>query len=149
MQARPRNPFTWTFDIAIDEEVVTTLALAWLGSSASFDLDGRRYDLQRAPGFGEFQLVGPSGVLATAFKPNPFVRRYNVEVGRGRYTLEAAAPIARRFVLRAGDDIVGEVAPDAPIARSCRAMWPDDMPLPAQVFLLWLVVLQWRNAARH
>lgn len=149
MRARPHNPFAWTFDIAVDEEVVTTLKLAWFGSAATFELDGHRYDLQRAPGFGEFQLIGPMGVVATALKPNPFVRRYDIEVGRGRYTLEAAAPIARRFVLREGGNIVGEVTPDAPIVRRCQAAWPDGMALPVQVFLLWLVVLQWRNAARH
>lgn len=147
--AWPRRPLSWSFDIAVDGDVVTTLDLAFFGSAAAFELDGYRYDLQRAPGFGEFQLVGPMGVLATATKPNPFVRRYDVEVGRHRFTLAAAAPIARRFVLTEDERIVGDVTPDAPIARRCGATWPEDMALAVRVFLLWLVVLQWRRAARR
>lgn len=149
MRASPQHPFSWTFDIAFDGDVATALELAWFGSRGAFELDGRRYDLVRAPNFGEFQLVGHTGVVASAIKPSLFFRRYAVEYGRRRFTLAAAAPIARRFVLTEDDRVVGEVAPEEIIVRRCRATWPEDVPLTVQVFLLWLVILQWRNAARH
>lgn len=148
MRASPQHLFSWTFDVAFDGDVATTLELAWFRSSGAFELDGRRYDLVRAPNFGEFQLTGPTGVIASAAKHSAFVRRYAIEYGRRRLTLEAASVFTRRFVLLEDGRSVGEVAPTAPFSRRCRLTVPDDMPLSVHVFLLWLVVLQWRRTAQ-
>lgn len=149
LQAWPKHLASWCFHVAADGERITTLDVPWALSGGSFELDGKRFELVRAPNFGDFQLVGPMGVEASAAKPSAFVRRYAVEFGRRRWTLEAAQPIARRFRLVEDGAVIGDVAPNAPISRRCRMSWPDDVPRQVQVFLFWLVVLQWRRASQH
>lgn len=149
LEAWPKHPFSWSFHVAVDGDVVTTLDVTWLQSGGAFDLDGKHYDLVRAPNFGDFQLVGPMGVEASAAKPSALVRRYAVEYGRRRWTLEAAHPITRRFRLIEDGAVIGEVVPNSLISHRCRMNWPDEVPRQVQVFLLWLVVLQWRRSRQN
>jgi hypothetical protein len=37
--------------------------------------------------------------------------------------------------------------PNHLFTRACTLEFPDDLPVPVQVFLFWLVALMWRRAA--
>ena len=59
--------------------------------------------------------------------------------------LSAAHVLSRRYVLERDGRKAGEVAPDGLVTRKLRASFPDDLPLPVRIFLLFLVIILWRR----
>ena len=53
----------------------------------------------------------------------------------------------REFGLFEGGVPVGRIAPAGWFGRRAVIDLPADIPLPAQLFLLWLVLVLWRRAA--
>jgi hypothetical protein len=50
-------------------------------------------------------------------------------------------------VLFQGDIEVGSIRPEGYLSRKAAVSLPGDMPMPVQVFVMWLVILLWRREA--
>jgi len=72
-------------------------------------------------------------------------RRFIVHAGAKTYTLKVASWLGRNFVLTENDVEVGRIARTGFFTARCRAELPDDLPLPLQAFLIWLVLITWRR----
>ncbi len=147
IQARPKHPFSWGFDLYLEGELLAGFDMSWLREGGRFTYEGREYLLSRE-GFwsGDFLLATDQEVLARAAK-SAFVRRFVVRTAERELVLEPASLLTRRFRLVENGLIVGFVLPNHPFTRACTLEFPDDLPVPVQVFLFWLVVLMWRRAA--
>ena len=147
IQARPRHLFSWDFDLSLDGEFLAGLDMSWLREGGRFSYDAREYRLAQE-GFwsGDFLLATDQEVLARAAK-SAFVRRFVVQTGEREFILEPASLFTRSFRLVENGLIVGYVLPNHRFTRACTLEFPDDLPVPVQVFLFWLVVLLWRRAA--
>jgi len=76
-----------------------------------------------------------------------FSRRYMVHAGTKTYTLKLASWSGRSFALMENDVEVGRIARSGFFTARCRAEFPDDLALPVQAFLIWLVLITWRRQA--
>ena len=148
MQARPSHLFSWDFDLYLEGEFLAGFDMSWLREGGRFTYEGREYHLARE-GFwsGDFALTVDEGVLALATKESAFTRRFVVRVGTRELVLEPASLFGRSFRLVENGSAVGHVLPEHWFARACTLEFPDELPVPVQVFLFWLVVLMWRREA--
>jgi hypothetical protein len=147
IQARPKHLFSWGFDLYLEGELLAGFDMTWLREGGCFTYGERQYLLSRE-GFwsGDFLLVTDQEVLARAAK-SAFVRRFVVRTAERELVLEPASPFTRTFHLVENGLIVGYVVPNHLFTRACTLEFPDDLPVPVQVFLFWLVALMWRRAA--
>ncbi|MBM4027524.1 MAG: hypothetical protein FJ280_19275 [Planctomycetes bacterium] len=148
IQARPRHMFSWDFDLYLEGELLAGFDMAWLREGGTFTYGGREYHLTREGLWsGEFLLMSQQQVLARATKESAFVRRFLVRSGDRALALEPASPFTRRFQLLENGAVIGSIVPEHWFTRACTLQFPDDLPVPLQVFLFWLVVLMWRRDA--
>ncbi|MBN1362486.1 MAG: hypothetical protein JW993_17955 [Sedimentisphaerales bacterium] len=147
-EARPKSLFSWGYELRRGTLVVARMDMTWLSEGGSFTWEGIGYRLSRQ-GFwsGDFLLEGAGQIPARATKPSPFRRHFEVHVGPRVLALEAVSPLTRAFRLLENGSLVGAVTPRSFFSRCCTVDFPDDLPVPVQVFLFWLVVLMWRRAA--
>ena len=149
LKAKPSGFFSWDFDLYEDERLVGQMGMAWFQEGGRFVWKGSEYQLFREGLWsGSFLLQLDGQTLADATKVSPFLRCFDVRVGDRTLILKAASAFTRQFQLIACDVIVGFVTPDGLFSRQCTISFPDDLTLPVQIFLFWLVVLMWRRAAQ-
>ena len=95
----------------------------------------------------KFHLDGGSARIADIELGGTFFRRFVLHVGAKTYTLKVASWFGRSFVLTENDVDVGRIARTGFFTARCKAELPDDLPLPVQAFLIWLVLITWRRQA--
>lgn len=123
--------------------------LAWVREAATVTIDNADYTIGREGLLsGAFQLKKRGETVASAKKPSAFSRSFELRIGNEGYTLAAASPFTRRFVLRKGASDVGEIRPAHWFTRKAIVDLPKGIPLEVQVFLTWLVVILWRRQER-
>jgi hypothetical protein len=95
----------------------------------------------------KFHLDAGGVRIADVEPAGTYFRRFIVHAGAKTYTLKVASWFGRNFVLTENDVEVGRIARTGLFTARCRAELPDDMPLPVQAFLIWLVLITWRRQA--
>jgi|SRR5579859_1150396 len=107
---------------------------------------GSSYNVYRQGLFsGEFILELNGTQLARAEKPSALHRFFTVQHQGKTYTLKAAAALSRIFLLLENDRQIGSIAPAGMFTRKATVDFPDELPLPVKVFLLWLTVILWKR----
>jgi hypothetical protein len=97
---------------------------------------------------GAFLLEDAGGtIVARAEKPNALFRSFAVEHAGRTMVLRAHTPVGRAFVLEDRQRTIGTIAPDWSLTRRTTAHLPEDLSLPVQIFILWLVFVLWRRDA--
>ncbi len=148
IRARPKHWFSWGFDLDLDGTAWVTFDMDWLREGGRFTWASTEYRLSREGVWsGDFLLVAGERVLAHATKENPFVRRFAIDIDGRELVLQAAGWFTPRFELIERDTVVGRVVRDHFFTRACTVEFPQDLSVPVQVFLFWLVALMWRRAA--
>ena len=146
IRAKPTHYFGWRFNLYLAEQLLGTLYMSWCKQRGRFVLNETKYSLSRERLWsGDFLLAAGQRILARATKQRS-VRRFIVGVTGRELTLEAASPFTGRFRLVEHGSVVGGVARDHLFARKCTLDFPEDMSVPVQIFLFWLVALMWRRA---
>jgi hypothetical protein len=95
----------------------------------------------------KFHLDAGGARIADVELRGTLFRRFVVHSGAKTYALKVASWFARNFVLTENDVEVGRIARTGFFTARCRAELPDDLPLPLQAFLIWLVLTTWRRQA--
>jgi hypothetical protein len=127
--------------LSIDGTPIAVLDHARLG----FTLNGEAYTIRRAGVFAPLYELLRDGVALVSARQVPFVNRYTVSSAGREWRLKAEEMLARRFGLFDGDTRVGGITPSSRInyTRDIRIDLPDELPLEAQVFLMWLLLWNW------
>jgi hypothetical protein len=127
--------------LSIDGTPIAVLDHARLG----FTLNGEAYTIRRAGVFAPLYELLRDGVALVSARQVPFVNRYTVSSAGREWRLKAEEMLARRFGLFDGDARVGSITPSSRFnyTRDIRIDLPDELPLEAQVFLMWLLLWNW------
>ena len=118
--------------------------------AAKLEVGGERYEAHRKGWRSkEFVLEKEDGqVVAMAEQPSAWKGQFVFEHGGNRYELEKETVWKGTFVIRReGVGHVGSVRSEGVFKREWIAELPEELPLEAKVFIVWLVVLLWKRAA--
>lgn len=132
--------------LSIDGTPIGVLDHAKLG----FTLNGQKYAVRRKGVLAPVYELFRDNELQVSARQAPFVNRYTVTTRAGRqWTLKAEDMFATRFGLFGGDTRVGGITPAGRLhyTRDVTIDLPDELPLEAQVFLMWLVLWNWGDTS--
>jgi hypothetical protein len=131
--------------LSIDGTPIAVLDHARLG----FTLNGQAYTIRRAVVFAPVYELLRDNVALVSARQVPFVNRYTVTSAGRTWRLKAEEMLAKRFGLFDGDTRVGGIAPSSRFnyTRDVSIDLPDELPLEAQVFLMWLLLWKWGDTS--
>jgi hypothetical protein len=139
---------SWDFSVLRDGAPVAEIDVAWFRENGTLTVEGVTYPVYREHLMsGAFILESNGTPLARAVKPSALFRCFTIEHAGQTYTLQAETAVLRKFVLLENDREVGSITPEGPIIRNSKVDLPEHLPLPVQVFLIWLTVILWKRAA--
>lgn len=147
LQISPMRWFSWDFTVERGGRAVAELDISWWRERGELTIDGRTYGVRRDGLIsGDFTLTAPDGtVVATASKPSILHRRFAVVHGGHTITIEARSAWGRTMDVLLDGRAVGAISPAGAWTRRAVAELPDALPLPVQVFVVWLAVLLWKR----
>jgi hypothetical protein len=131
--------------LSIDGTPIAVLDHARLG----FTLNGQTYTIRRAGVFAPLYELLRDNVALVSARQTPFVNRYTVTSAGREWRLKAEEMLARRFGLFDGDARVGGITPSSRFnyTRDISIDLPDELPLEAGVFLMWLLLWKWGDSS--
>jgi hypothetical protein len=118
--------------------------------TAKLEVGGERYEARRKGWRSKEFVLERNGGQAVAMveQPSAWKGRFVFEHGGNRYELEKETARKSTFVVRReGVGQVGSVGSEGAFKREWTAELPEELPLEAKVFIVWLVVLLWKRAA--
>lgn len=138
--------FSVRYEVRADGRAVTGWTARHWQEHRDLVIEGSPYAL-RSEGIARFGLEGDvrARCLRTADGP-PSARHWNLEVGDLRYRL-AGSGVGRRFALLTTADALneaGRVWRTGALRPSYAAELPAALPIPVQVFVLWIAMAIWR-----
>jgi hypothetical protein len=148
LDATPRGLFTWGFTLYEGGDAIAEIDPSWFGESAEIRAGGQTYSAYRESMLaGAFVLQSGDRALVRARKVSAFVRAFDIDLAGRPLELKATSVWSREFGLFEGGVQVGRISPAGWFGRRAVIDLPPDIPLPAQLFLFWLVLVLWRRAA--
>jgi len=148
LEAKPRSWFSWDYRVLDAGREVGGFNLAWLREGGALLVGAEKCPVRREGLWGDWILDWRGREVARATKPSSWSRRFLVRFGGREIELVPPHVFTRSFAAREGGRTVGEIAPAGIFTRRTRIDLPSDVPLPVQVFMLFLVILMWRRAAQ-
>jgi hypothetical protein len=137
---------SFDFQIFAGQRLVTTITMPWYGDVGHFDLGGNKYEMLREGWFSlQYVLKANSVFLVRAKQENFLSRKFKVYIDQRVLTLSPSFLFSSKYCLKENGGLVGKVVPDDLFTRNCTAEFPDNLTLPSQLFLFWLVYRIWRN----
>ena len=109
-------------------------------------MNGETYQVFREHFMGGKYLLEQNGQpIAEAQKPSALRNSFNLEFLGRKYTLRKQSLIGRTFVLLDADLQLGLIEPQGLLTRKATISLPDTIPLPIQIFVIWLVLVLWKR----
>ena len=140
--------YSWDFTVSQAGRRIAEIGLSWR-ERGQLTVNGQAYTVRRERAFGsEFRLESPGGgTLATAVKPSLFRRVFEVTHGAKTWTVRRQSHFSRRIQVLEGDRETGHITRSSWWSYRASAALPDAMPVPVQVFCVWLAALIWKREA--
>jgi hypothetical protein len=147
LQIRPMRWFSWDFSVERDGRAVAELDISWWRERGDLTIAGQTYAIVREGLISsDFRLTAPDhSVVATASKPSVLRRRFDVVYRGHTVVLEARSAWRRTMDVLLDGRAVGAITPAGAWSRRASAELPESLPLPVQVFVVWLAVLLWKR----
>jgi hypothetical protein len=147
LSATLRGLFTWGFTVRQDGNTIADIDPSWLGERAAIRAGGQTYAAYRESLLaGTFVLQSGERALARAQKVGAFLRAFDIDLSGRPMELKATSVWGREFGLFENGVPVGRIGPAGWFGRRAVIDLPPGVPLPAQLFLFWLVLVLWRRA---
>jgi hypothetical protein len=148
MTLTPRNWFSSNFSVLDDERRLADVHLSRWRERGALTIAGVEYTVSRETLLGDFLLKQAGSVLARATRPSAFRRSFILRYKEQSYTLRAKSAFQRTFVLLdGGEHEIGSIVLENCWTRKSLVTLPDDWPLPAKSFAMWLTIVQWNRDA--
>ena len=143
LQLVPSHWFSWDFTVRQGSEILANIDVSGWSEKGVLTIQGTRFLVYREGLFcGDFVLESGDTIVARARKPSAFLNSFIVEHAGKQYTLrQHSGP----FQLLDGDREVGSITPEGFFTYRASVGMPQDMPLPVQVFIAWLVIILWKR----
>ena len=147
LQIRPMRWFSWDFTVERDGRAVAELDISWWRERGELTIAGQTYAIAREGLIaGDFRMTAVDhSVVATACKPSVLRRRFDIVYRGHTVVLEARSAWRRTMDVLLDGRAVGAITPAGAWTRRASAELPDALPLPVQVFVVWLAVLLWKR----
>ncbi|MEM8719562.1 MAG: hypothetical protein AAGE84_09675 [Cyanobacteria bacterium P01_G01_bin.39] len=143
----PRSIFSWNYSVIdVDNNTKALVNFNFASEQGSIILDLNDYKIQHRWLSGEWLLKIDDEVVATAIKPNPLTRFFEVTYEDKIVILKAESPFSRTFLIEQ-NEILGVIEPTHLFTRRAAVNCSSSIRIPIQIFLFWLTVLMWRRAA--
>jgi hypothetical protein len=141
----PRGVFKNGFDLVDDSGrgLGGFAGSAWR-ENGEIEIGDERWEFRKERS-KRFALVGPQGTYATAERTSVWSSAWHVAVGDRLYELAKASWLRRAYEVHVGDQVVGSVSPKGVFSSKAQVDLPADMPPPIQVFVIAVVMTQWRR----
>jgi hypothetical protein len=148
LEAVPQRLFSWDFAITQNARPIAVIDMSWFRERAEVRVGNKVFEVRRdSLVHGTFALHGGDELLATAQKESALVRAFRVDVAGRLLDLKAVSFWRRDFELVDHGALIGRVSSSSWLGRGAKIDFPDDLSIPVQVFMFWLVVVIWRRAA--
>jgi hypothetical protein len=127
--------------LSIDGTLIAVLDHAKL----AFALAGQAYTVRRQGAVTPLYELLRDDELLVSVQQAPFVNRFTVTSAGREWTLKAEGIVGKRFGLFDGGTRVGGITPASSFnyTRDIAIDLPADLPLEAQVFLMWVLLWKW------
>jgi hypothetical protein len=146
LTAVPKRWFSWDFTVMEGSQAVAEIDISWWRERGMLTVQGVNYRVYREGRMsGEFILESADSVMARAEKPSAFHRSFTIDHEGRRYTLQAKTVFGRGFLLLEGDREIGSLSPEGIFTRRAIVDFPQALPLPVRVFIIWLAVILWKR----
>ncbi|HZC07387.1 MAG TPA: hypothetical protein VE338_17265 [Ktedonobacterales bacterium] len=149
MTAEPQGILTRRYTVMVAGAPETEISFPALGPSTATPIAGVLYRMRRVGVLREqFTLTcddGGTHIIASATQRDPMRRDFTVSMGRRTLNLRARSLLSSDYLLFDGKRATGELRLAGPLRRGAQATLPDDLPLEACVFVLWVVLSLWRG----
>lgn len=149
MTAEPQGVIVRRYSIMAEGAPVCEISFPAFGPAIASPIAEQLYRLRRTGVLRERFTLEPANTgaqaVASATQRDPLRREFAVEVGARRLTLRAASPLRSEYLLLEGEQSIGAVRPAGALRQGVEADLPDDLPLEARIFIIWIVLLLWRG----
>jgi len=139
-------PRTWSYAFSVmdgTDSVAQAVDLSWWRDEGELRIQDEIYTARRDK--SSYVLESASGVLARTERPRKWRRELVIEHLGRRYTLRAKSAFRREFQLLDGPMKIGSISPEGLFTRSAAVELPRMFPLFLQVFIIWLVMMLWKQ----
>jgi hypothetical protein len=119
------------------------------GHKLEFTLNEQTYTVRRIGPFSpRYELLCGTAVLAS-IRQSLFVSRYTLGSAGREWMLKPDQMIGKQHALFDGDAKVGSITPSSRIRYrdDITIDLPDELPLEAQAFLMWLLLWKWDDTS--
>jgi len=143
----PRSSWSWDFSVVQDSSVVAEIEISNWRKKDVLKVGGLHYAAYREGVIGgAFILALDTTQLVRADRASWLSRSFTIKHGEKTYRLEAEW-FGSSFTLLNDGQKVGSVVPHGIFTRKTSISLPDELPVPAQVFVIWLTVNQRKTDA--
>ncbi len=150
LEVTPLGTFSGSFRVTAEGREITCLDIARLRDSGAFELAGIPYRLEREGTFrGRYSLVERERVIARAERKGFLRPWYQVTAGDRLLVLRQRGFFGSLFTVEQNRASLGTIRRRGFIHRIATATLDDKIPLPCQMLLLFLALVQWRRQARR
>jgi hypothetical protein len=148
LDAIPHGIFSWDFTVWRNGEAIADIDMSWFREHADVQIGGQTFSVYRESMLkGAFALQAGDRILARAWKVSVFARAFEIDFEGRKFELKATSYWTHHFALSENGIQIGWIGPTSWLGRKSVIDLPEDLPLPVQVFLFWLVVVLWRRRA--
>jgi len=145
----PKSSWSWDFSVSQDTEQIANILVSrypekGLLKTYETELEAYREDVEG----DRFVLKTSKYVIGFAEKPSSLRRLFDVHFSDKHYTLKPASLFSKKFILMEGSNQIGLVIPRGFFSRGAKVELPENLPLSLKVFVIWLVLLNWRRGPK-
>ena len=138
----PQSWLSWDFSVMQGDSVVAEIKMSGWRDKGLLKVGGRHYAAYRERAMsGAFVLALDAIQIARAEKPSWLSRSFAIKHGDKTYRLEAEW-FGPSFTLLDNGQQVGSLVPRGMFTRKTSVSLPDELPLPVQIFVIWLTLYQ-------
>jgi hypothetical protein len=142
----PQSICSWDYRIPDASAGPAAVTFNFFTEQGAISLGGAEYAIRKhGPLSGHWTLEAQGRPVGDAQKPNPFTRRFELDVDGCVLTLRASSSFTRRFDFVSGGKTVGTICPAHPFTRRATIECASDVSELAQLFSFWLVAMTWRR----
>jgi len=144
----PQGFFSWDYNLCQGDTHLSSVSVSSLGEEGEFNLFGENYHIHRESLAGPFLLLKGNEILGRTFRPNVFVKQFEIEYQGRDYVLKSQSALSRVFCLADGEATVAIIRRRGIFSSSGEALVSESLPLPLGIFAIWLIIVFWKKRMR-
>jgi hypothetical protein len=148
--AKPKGIFRLSFEIFDHTgQKAGLVEFSTFGESGTISTQVKTYSVYRESTFGDFLCVSGNLAFARASKMSFFSNSFSVSNENHVFNLESNGMFSSDFSLKLGNEAIGSIRRPSFFSRESEIDISQDLSFEVQMFVFWLVLLNWKRASSH